>query len=205
MDRNIVLDKIDQIRRSIPDAKTLPNIYLLHGDYTNEEINNLYNHKKVKAMINLTKGEGFGRPLLEFSLTKKPVIATNWSGHTDFLSDEYSVLLPGNLHNVDDSAHVKDMIMKEFQWFGVDSRSASLAMKDVYVNYKNYKEKAVRQAYKSKTEFSFGKMVEQIEHYLDKYVPEMPYQVELNLPSLKKVSSPKPSELKLPKLKTVNQ
>jgi hypothetical protein len=35
-------------------------------------------------MVSLTKGEGFGRPLLEFSLTNKPIITTNWSGHTDY-------------------------------------------------------------------------------------------------------------------------
>jgi hypothetical protein len=39
------------------------------------EINELYNHSKVKAMVSLTKGEGFGRPLLEFSLVKKPIIS----------------------------------------------------------------------------------------------------------------------------------
>jgi hypothetical protein len=37
-------------------------------------MNEIYNHSKVKAMISLTKGEGFGRPLLEFTLTKKPLI-----------------------------------------------------------------------------------------------------------------------------------
>jgi hypothetical protein len=46
-------------------------VYLLHGEFTDEEMNSIYNHSKVKAMVSLTKGEGFGRPLLEFSLTQK--------------------------------------------------------------------------------------------------------------------------------------
>ena len=58
---------------------------------------NLYNHPKVKAMVSLTKGEGFGRPLLEFSLTNKPVIASNWSGQTDFLNPEFTALVNGNI------------------------------------------------------------------------------------------------------------
>ena len=66
MDRDFILDKIQQIKKSI-EAETLPNIYLLHGEFTDVEINELYNHPKVKAMLSLTKGEGFGRPLLEFS------------------------------------------------------------------------------------------------------------------------------------------
>ena len=63
------------------------------GEFTDVEINELYNHPKVKAMLSLTKGEGFGRPLLEFSLTKKPILATNWSGHIDFLDKEYTPLV----------------------------------------------------------------------------------------------------------------
>jgi hypothetical protein len=94
-------------------------------------------------MINLTKGEGFGRPLLEFSLTKKPIITTNWSGHIDFLNEEFTTLLPGELHQLDDSAVVKDILMKEFKWFGVDHNAVILTLRDMFVNYKNYKEKAI--------------------------------------------------------------
>ena len=82
MDREKLLQKIQTIKETVKGK--LPNIYLLHGDFTNSEINELYNHSKVKAMISLTKGEGFGRPLLEFTQTKKPVITTGWSGHIDF-------------------------------------------------------------------------------------------------------------------------
>ena len=96
---------------------------------------------------------------LEFSLTKKPIITTNWSGHTDFLNEEFTTLLPGEIHKLDNSSVVKDVLMKEFQWFGVDHTAAVVAMRDVFTNYKNYKEKATRQAYKSRKEFSFEKMV----------------------------------------------
>ena len=114
MDRNELLKKIDQIKKSI-NATTLPNIYLLHGEFTDMEMNQLYNHSKVKAMINLTKGEGFGRPLLEFSLSKKPIIVSGWSGHIDFLSSEFSNFIPGQLTNIHNSAIVPNMILKESQ------------------------------------------------------------------------------------------
>ena len=51
-------------------------------------------------MVNITKGEGFGRPLLEFTQTKKPIITTGWSGHIDFLKPDMSVLLPGTLGDI---------------------------------------------------------------------------------------------------------
>jgi glycosyltransferase involved in cell wall biosynthesis len=154
-------------------------------------MNELYNHSKVKAMVSLTKGEGFGRPLLEFSLTKKPILASNWSGHKDFLSEEFTTLIPGELHNLDDSSVVQDMLMKEFQWFGVDNSAAFIALRDVFADYKEYKEKANRQAFRSKTNFSFEKMVEQLDEYLTQYIPEFPKQVQLKLPQLKKIELPK--------------
>ena len=196
MDRNEILNRIDMIRNSVEDARTLPNIYLLQGEFTNEEVNDLYTHNKVKAMVNLTKGEGFGRPLLEFSLSKKHIITTNWSGHTDFLSNEFTSLLPGKLTNIHPSAVAKDIIMEEFQWFSVDNNAVILALRDVFTNYKNYKEKATRQAYKSRTDFSYEKMVEQLKGYLGQYVPEFPKEVKLelpklNLPKLKKIENDK--------------
>jgi glycosyltransferase involved in cell wall biosynthesis len=36
--------------------------------------------------VSLTRGEGFGLPLLEAAASGVPVIATNWSAHTEFLS-----------------------------------------------------------------------------------------------------------------------
>ena len=88
VDRELIIQKIQQIKSSV-ESNDLPNVYLLHGEFTDDEMNHLYNHPKVKAMVNLTKGEGFGRPLLEFSLVKKPIIASNWSGHMDFLDPEF--------------------------------------------------------------------------------------------------------------------
>lgn len=190
IDRNDILSKIDSIRNTVENAQTLPNIYLLHGDPTNKEMNELYTHNKVKAMISLTKGEGFGRPLLEFSLTKKPIITTDWSGHKDFLDAKFTTLLPGQLHELDDSSVVKDVLMKEFKWFGVDNLAAISAMRDMFSNYKPFKEKSVKQAQKSTSEFSFEVMVNQLKTYLDKYSPEFPKEVKLELP-----------KLELPKLK----
>ena len=63
VDREEILKKIKQIKKTV-GSNNLPNIYLLHGDFTDEEMNEIYNHSRVKAMISLTKGEGFGRPLL---------------------------------------------------------------------------------------------------------------------------------------------
>ena len=184
MDREETLKKINDIRSSF-GTEDLPNLYLLHGDLDDEDVNNLYNHPKVKAMVSFAKGEGYGRPLAEFCLTKKPVIASGWSGQVDFLNKDFSVLLPGTLTPVHPSAQSANLILPESLWFTPDYGAASKVLEDVYKNYKKYEEKAKRQGHKIKTEFSYDSMVLFLSTYLDKYVPK---QVQLKLPQLKKIS-----------------
>ena len=189
LDRDEILRKITLIKKSI-NSKDLPNVYVLHGEFSDAEMNELYNHSKIKAMVNLTKGEGYGRPLLEFSLTKKPIITTNWSGHTDFLNPEFTTMLPGTLTDVHPSA-ANQFLLKESQWFSVDLGHASTSIKDIFDDYKKYIDGAKRQAHKSKTEFSWEKMKDKVDELFTKYIPEFPKQVKLKLPQLKKIELPK--------------
>jgi glycosyltransferase involved in cell wall biosynthesis len=189
VDREIILNKIQQIKNTV-DSKNLPNVYLLHGEFTDTEINEIYNHPKVKAMVSLTKGEGFGRPLLEFSLVKKPIIVSNWSGHMDFLNPEFVVAINGELKNVHPSA-ANQFLIPESQWFSPYYNEIGNALKDVFENYKKYTEGAKRQAYRSKTEFSWSKMKDKVDSLLTQYIPEFPKAIELKLPQLKKIELPK--------------
>lgn len=182
MDRAKIEDKIEAIRKTVKGS--LPNIYVVHGEMNDDEINELYNHPKVKAMANLTKGEGFGRPLLEFSLTGKPVIASAWSGHTDYLSPEFSYAVAGTLENVHKSAVIKDMILPDAQWFKPDDADVGRAFKLVFENYKKFAELGKRQAYRSRTEFSFEAMAEKLDTILSQHLPEFPKEVALKLPKL---------------------
>ena len=93
LDREACLAKINEVKSMFPKDIKLPNIYLLHGNLKEEELNYLYNHPKVKSMISLTHGEGFGRPLLEATMTGLPLITTAWSGHLDFTNKEDNILL----------------------------------------------------------------------------------------------------------------
>lgn len=182
MDRDDVLKKIDTIRKTVKGD--LPNIYLLHGDLEDKDINDLYNHSKVKAMVSLTKGEGFGRPLLEFSLSKKPIIASNWSGHIDFLNPEFTVLVNGTLTDIHSSAQAKDIILTGSQWFTPNDAEVAEAFKNVYSDYKKYLELSKRQSHYAKTNFSFDKMAELLDQIVETRVPK---QVELKLPTLPKL------------------
>lgn len=188
MDRDEILKRIQQIRNTV-NSKDLPNIYLLHGEFTDSEMNEIYNHPKVKAMVSLTKGEGFGRPLLEFTQSKKPILTTNWSGHLDFLNTGFTTLIPGILTNVHQSA-ANQWLMKEAKWFSPDTGRVGHYLKDMFENYKEYIDGGKRQAYHSKQNFTFEKMTEKMAEYL-KRIPEFPKQVQLKLPQLKKIELPK--------------
>jgi glycosyltransferase involved in cell wall biosynthesis len=194
MDRREIQNRIDAIRKSVPGGK-LPSIYLLHGEFTDKEMNELYNHSKIKAMVSLTKGEGFGRPLLEFSLTNKPIIASGWSGHLDFLNPEFTALLGGKLTQIHPSAQVKDMLIENSQWFSADHGHIGHFMNDVFENYKEWQVKGKRQGFYSRTNFSFEKMKEQLKDILTKNLPELPKQVKLKLPKLNKIELPKKIEI----------
>ena len=198
MDRDIVWQKIQAILE--PYDNDAPNIYLLHGDLSDNEMNSLYNHPKIKAMVSFTKGEGYGRPLLEFSLSGKPVIASNWSGQLDFLHPNYCTLLPGNLTKVHHSAADR-FCLKDASWYTVQYQYASKVLKDVFKNYKKYLVLSRKQAHHARTNFSMDKMTEVFAGILDKI--NVPQQVGLNLPKLNKVGGNKAPEIKLPKLKKV--
>lgn len=184
MDREEILKRIDAIRNSI-QSEDLPNVYLLHGELDDTDVNNLYNHPKVKAFVSLTKGEGYGRPLAEFCLSKKPVIASGWSGQVDFLSKDFTVLIPGTLTPTHPSAQSQGLILPESLWFTPDYTAATKAFEDVYSNYKKYEEPAKRQGHKIKTEFSYDNMVLFLSRYFKKYIPE---KIQIKLPQLKKIT-----------------
>ena len=204
IDRNEILKKIEDIKALV--SGDLPNIYILHGDLLDEEMNELYNHPKVKAHITFTHGEGFGRPLLEACFSEKPIIAPNWSGQVDFLNKSNAVLLPGILTDVHKSAIPKEMLQENSQWFTVNYQYASKVMIDVFKNYKKYTLNAKKLAIVNKGKFSLAAMNKKFENILNKYLPkfeQQPQAVNLKLPKLKRVGNNEPTKMKLPKLKRI--
>jgi len=186
-DRESIVKKIRECLGS--DYGKVP-VYLLHGDLTQSEMNGLYEHPKVKAMLNFTKGEGFGRPLLEFSLTGKPVIVSNWSGHIDFLK-QGAVLLEGELKEVHESA-ADDFLLKESKWFNVNISKALVSIKDVYKNYDKYKVDSFQLGKQNKQNFGLEKMTKLFDTILNQYGIYTKIQ-------------PKFQQLQLPKLKMLNK
>jgi glycosyltransferase involved in cell wall biosynthesis len=187
LDREATIKKIKEALGK--DYGKVP-VYLLHGDLSEAQMDGLYNHSKIKAMLNFTKGEGFGRPLLEFSLSGKPILASNWSGHLDFLKDG-AILLDGELRNVHPSA-ADQFLLKEAKWFSVNISEALTKMKDVFKNYSKYLPGSTKLAKNNRKNFSLGKMTEGFDNILNQY-------------GIYSKVQPKFQTLQLPKLKMLNK
>jgi len=169
--------KINNIKSGFKsEGKKLPSIYIVWGDLTDNEMNSLYNHPKIKAMLSFTHGEGYGRPLAEFSITGKPTIAPGWSGHVDFLN-EYGVLLQGEMKEIHKSVEWENVIMKDSQWFYVNYGFASSILKDLHKNYKKYLEKSRKQTKHMKDNFSLNTMTVKFGEILEKYLPSFDVEI----------------------------
>ena len=185
-DRSRTMGKIDLIKR-MSKKKNLPNVYLLHGDLTDEEMNILYNHDKVKALVSFTKGEGYGRPIAEFITTGKPVIVSGWSGHIDFVNPAFHTYLDGELKPIDKSAVWQGVLNEGSRWFNVNYQKASETLRDVHKKYKTYLSNSKKSVKEIQTKWSYDRMRENFDEMMTKYVPKFAEKVELKLPTLKKL------------------
>lgn len=145
MDRDAVENSLKIFLKNFPDRKC--NITLVHGEMSEEEMNSLYTHPKIKCIVSATHGEGFGFPLFEAAYNELPVIATNWSGHLDFLTVKDEDGAEKKLFAKVD--YELKPIAKEHVWQGVLEENTSWAyplqnslkskMREVYKDYGRFK------------------------------------------------------------------
>jgi glycosyltransferase involved in cell wall biosynthesis len=144
-------------------------------------------------MVSFTKAEGFGRPLLEFSTTGKPIIAPHYSGQSDFLKADFICALPGGLTPIHHTAQ-NDFLIADAKWFTPDYGYAGKMMQDMIKNYKKWCDLAKRQRYFVNSTFTKTAVSEVYKNILsiaDVGINKIPAAVELKLPALKKIELPK--------------
>ncbi len=197
VDKNEITKNVNQLKKLFPKNTKLPNVYILHGDLTDNEMNALYNDTKIKSMVSFTKAEGFGRPLLEFTTTGKPVIAPHYSGPADFLNKEYITELPGGLTPIHPTAQ-NDFLIGDAKWFTPDYKYASKVFKEIVKHYNKFLSRSRKHIKYSNDNFSslaVTKYYDELFEYIDTKIGSVPIHQPLNLPTLNKIE--------LPKLKTV--
>ena len=206
LDRKEIVDKIREIKDQFKELDSVPNIYLLHGDLTLEQMAILYNLPKIKAMLSCTHGEGFGRPLAEATCCDLPVIASSWSGQMDFLHPKQSTLIEGELKPIPKALIWKPIIVEPGKWFNVSEIDVVRKLRFFHKNHKKLKHQAKILGMNNRSKFSLTTMAKTFNKIIDNVltaIPETPKPVSLKLPKLKKKTGSKPATIKLPKLKKV--
>jgi hypothetical protein len=183
MDKDAILKKIRIVESQVQGD--LPKIYLIHGELNDVEMNALFNHEKVKCHISFTHGEGFGHPLLLASLSGKPLLVSDWSGHLDFLSTNKDCLLPGRVEPIP-AGSANQWLIKESAWFNVSYSLAEERMKQYYFSMsQRIKDNAVTLANHNAKHFSTQSMDKTLQAIFEKYVPEFAVEQKIVIPQLK--------------------
>jgi len=159
---------LNNILRQYPDRKC--KVYLLHGRLDDNEMAALYQHEDIKCMLSLAHGEGFGLPLFEAACIGLPIVATDWSGQTDFLyapqkDKKGKEKLKGlfgkvsyELKPVQKDSVWEGVITPESLWAYPKNASAKEKMRDVHKNYQLAVNKAKKLKKHVGEEFSSEKM-----------------------------------------------
>ena len=127
---------IESFLASYPDRKC--SVSLLHGDLSEGQMRALYEHDKVKAMINISHGEGFGLPLFEAARSCLPIISVAWSGQIDFLNDKF-LKVNYDIKPVQQAAVWDGVVQADSQWAFADQGSYKMALRMMFKKYDEFK------------------------------------------------------------------
>ncbi len=152
LDRFHTERKFKEVLQPYKDRKC--KIYLLHGYLNDNQMAGLYNHSKIKALVSTTHGEGFGLPIFEAACYGLPVIATNWSGHLDFLNmpqkqkngkiKQKSMFskISYSLEEVPPEAVWNGVIVEGSKWANPEQGSIKMNLEEVYKDHGRFKKRA---------------------------------------------------------------
>jgi glycosyltransferase involved in cell wall biosynthesis len=115
IDKQLTKQMLSRLLKEVRPGK-YPKVHLLHGSMSEKEMAALYRHPKIKGFVTITRGEGFGLPILESCASGLPVLATNWSAHLDFLNKGKFVSIDYDLSEVHSSRIDESIFLKGFRW-----------------------------------------------------------------------------------------
>ncbi len=169
IDRQITKNKIRQVISEVREGQ-YPKIHLVHGNLTSDELISMYRHPKVKCLVSLTRGEGFGLPLLEASACELPVMATNWSAHLDFLNLGKFIPINYKLVQIPSNRIDNRIFLNGMKWADPSREDFVKKIKKLRNKYNMPKQWAVDLSKKVALEFSAASIIPKYNSMLDEVI-----------------------------------
>ena len=180
LDKEKVTGKISRLLEKYKNR--LCKVYVLHGDFTDQEMHSLYSHEKIHCLASLTHGEGFGLPLFEAAYSGLPVLATDWSGHLDFLykpvknkkgklkATPHFARVKYELKEIQKSVVWKGVLEASSEWAYPEQGSCKMKMREVYKDYGRYLSQAKKLKNWIHEEFSEEKQYQRFSDLVKEYI-----------------------------------
>ena len=200
VDREYIEQVVSQAIPNLEERKC--KIYLLHGDMSEAEIHSLYSHPKIKALVSLTHGEGFGLPLFEAAYSGLPIIAPGWSGQADFLyapfkttskksknkRKAYFAEVDYTLGPIQQHAVWPGVLEKDTMWCYPTEGSFKMRLRQVRKHYDKWLAKAEYLQSWVREEFSWDKKHKNLSYMINTPDPALTVSVE-ELPKISIITS----------------
>jgi len=169
IDKKVTQKIISQVVKEVRKGE-FPKIQLLHGQMTNSEVASIYRHPKIKAFVSLTRGEGYGLPIQEAAASDMPVVATNWSGHLDFLRLGKFVSIDYQMTNIDVTRSDDNIFLSHARWAEPSEKDAKKRLRKLYESYSTPKSWATELGSRIRENLSHSKICEHWDRHLEELV-----------------------------------
>ena len=185
IDREFTQRRLAALLAPYKDRKC--SVTLLHGYMSEQEMQGLYRHEKIKAFISLTHGEGFGLPLFDAAIAALPIITVGWSGQCDFLyipttdkkgrtkHKSHFLKVDFDVLPVQPEAVWEGVIEKDSQWAFAKEGSYKMALRKLRNEYHIYQGMAnklskwicdnfvEKEQYEKFVEYTYGEKIEKVD------------------------------------------
>ena len=138
IDKKVTEKIVRQVVKEVRSGE-FPKIHFMHGSMTNSEVASIYRHPKIKALVALTRGEGYGLPILEAAASDLPVVATNWSGHLDFMNMGRFIPVDYNMEHIHETRVDYEIFMTNARWAEPSEKDAKKRLRKLYISYQTPK------------------------------------------------------------------